>query len=277
LQEGGIHPDIIAGTSVGALVGGAFLAGHLDDLETWARALNKRRMVSYLDLALGGSGLIGGQRLGDTMASYLGDVSIEELPARFAAVCSELSTGHELWVQTGSLTDAIQASYALPGVFPPRFLHGRWLIDGALVNPVPVSVCRALGARLVIAISLHADAFGRAAVERKERFDEAASSASEEHSDKRGTWRARMMRQLFGSQGAPTPGVGNVLLASLNIVMDRLSRSRLAGDPPDVLIMPQVGHVSLLDFDRAEEAIALGYQAVEREWPRIHQALEVLA
>ncbi len=276
LREEGVHPDVICGTSVGALVGGAYLAGHLQTLEEWARSLNRRRMLGYFDLVLGGAGMIGGRRLAKTIERHLGDTRIEELPGRFAAVTSELATGHEIWVQDGSLSDAIQASYALPGVFPPVKIHRRWLIDGALVNPVPVSVCRALGARLVIAISLHADAFGKAAVRRKEEFDDVTDDVSNLLPERLSP-RKMMMRQLFGASDRPAPGVGTVMLAALNIVMDRLSRSRLAGDPPDVLVMPRCGHISLLDFDRADESIALGYEAVKAQIPLIRDAMEILA
>ncbi len=172
LEELGIKPDVIAGTSVGALVGGFWLAGHLPELEDWARSLTKRRMLGYVDFMLTGSGLMGGKRLQKTMEQYLGDMQIEDLPARFVAVTSELATGHETWLRSGHLSRSLEAAYALPGVFPPRSVDGRWLIDGALINPLPISVCRAFGARMVIAIGLHADAFGQSSVQRREKFDQ---------------------------------------------------------------------------------------------------------
>lgn len=278
LEELGIRPDVVCGTSVGALVGGFWLAGQLDGLESWARALTKRRMLGYFDLMLTGSGLMGGKRLQKTMIKYLGDIRIEELPSRFVAVTAELATGHETWLRSGNLSEAIEAAYALPGVFPPRAVDGRWLIDGALVNPLPVSVCRALGARLVIAVGLHADAFGRASAQRRERYENPEMSDGQElaRSSATGFAERLMLRKLFNASG-PTPGLGSVMLASFNIVMDRVTRSRLAGDPPDVMITPQAGHVALLDFDKAEELIALGRDAVDEEWPRIERALKFLA
>jgi len=161
LLDLGILPDIICGTSVGALVGGCYLAGHLDTLEIWARSLNKRRMLSYLDLFSGGPGLMGGKRLQKEMEKSLGGKRIEQLDRKFVAVCAELATGHEIWLQEGDLIAAIRASYALPGAFPPVKIDDRWLIDGALVDPVPVSVCRAMGARLVLGVTLNGDSFGK--------------------------------------------------------------------------------------------------------------------
>ena len=277
LQEAGIKPDIVCGTSVGALVGGFWLAGELGNLEDWARALTKRRMLAYFDLMLNGSGLMGGKRLHQAMQEFIGEKRIEELPSKFVAVTAELATGHETWIDEGSLSDAIEAAYALPGVFPPRAINGRWLIDGALVNPLPVSVCRAMGARLVIAVGLHADAFGRASVQRREKYENPELSDGRDlaATARGGVAERLMLKKLFNASG-PTPGLGSVMLASFNIIMDRMTRSRLAGDPPDVLLTPRVGHIALLDFDRADELIALGREAADEALGAIDDALKVI-
>jgi len=278
LAELGIKPDIVCGTSVGALVGGFWLAGQLPALETWARGLTRRRMLSYFDIVLGGSGLMGGHRLKKTMQKYLGDVRIEELPGQFVAVTAELATGHETWLKSGPLADAIEAAYALPGVFPPRWTDGRWLIDGALVNPLPVSVCRAMGARVVLAVGLHVDAFSRGSNHRRDRIanPELEPSARIEPSAAPGLAERLMLRKLFSPSGS-APGLGSVMLSAFNIVMDRVTRARLAGDPPDVMITPQVSHVPLLDFDRADELIRLGREATDYALPRIERAIDMLA
>ncbi len=266
LEELGAIPEILAGTSVGALVGGFWRAGRLDALEEWARSLSPTRMLSYVDVVLNGAGLMGGKRLEKALLRYLPPTEIRDLPHKFVAVTAELATGHEVWLREGDLAEAMQAAYALPGIFPPRAVDGRWLIDGALVNPLPVSACRAMGARVVIAIGLHADAFNLGVAQRRARFGEMHPSV--EHA-KGG------ITKLF--QGtASAPGVGSVMLASFNILMDRITRSRLAGEPPDVLITPQVGHISLLEFDKAEEMIALGRKAVDDARPQIEAALEYL-
>ncbi|MEL6372259.1 MAG: patatin-like phospholipase family protein [Pseudomonadota bacterium] len=279
LDRHGIKPVVIAGTSVGALVGGFWLAGKLDALEDWALSFSKRRMLSYFDLVVNGPGIIGGNRLYAAMSEYLGDTRIEDLPGRYVAVAAELASGHEAWIREGNLVDAITASYALPGVFPPRSVNGRWLIDGALVNPLPVSVCRAFDARVVLAAGLHADAFGRASTLRREKYENPnlSDTSDLEKAARGGKWNERLIiKRLFRSSGA-SPGVGSVMLASFNIVMDRITKARLAGDPPDVQILPQAGHIGLLDFDKAEELIALGEEAVDYAAPRIRQAITALA
>ncbi len=278
LEELGVRPDIISGTSVGALVGGFWLTGHLEALESWARNLTKTRMLTYFDVMLNGSGLMGGKRLEKALRRYLPSTDIEGLDQRFVAVTAELATGHEIWLMEGDLGEAIQAAYALPGVFPPRAVNGRWLIDGALVNPLPVSACRALGARIVIAIGLHADAFGQGVMQRKEKFSALRDQGGEdlEAAAKKGNLTEKLMlRRLFHASNN-TPGLGSVMLASFNILMDRITRSRLAGDPPDVLMLPQVGHIALLDFDKADELIALGREAVDRQMPELESALTYL-
>src|SRR6202012_4986321 len=155
----GIVPNVVVGTSIGAVVGGSFAAGHLDTLETWARSLQPRNVLSYLDLKLNGSGLIGGDKLAAELDISLGKTLIEELPLKFASVATEVRTGHETWLTHGRIVDAMRASYALPGIFAPVLVGERWLVDGALVNPVPVSTARALGAEIVIAANLSSDVF----------------------------------------------------------------------------------------------------------------------
>lgn len=273
----GYEPDLVVGTSVGALVGGCYLAGALDPLEAWARSLTKRRMISYFDVMLNGSGIISGGRLEKVMRRYLEGKRIETLPKPFIAVATELATGHEYWMRDGDLIDSLQASFALPGVFAPKKRQDRWLIDGALVNPLPVSVCRALGARLVIAVGCHAGAFGQAAVRRRERFGEIEFLEGQELSEASAPGPHRLiMKQIFGVNSR-SPGIGAVMLASFNIIMDRLTRARLAGDPADVTVLPNIGHVGLLDFDKADELIRAGEAAVEAELPKLEEAMMILS
>ena len=247
----------------------------MDVLEEWARNLNKLRILRYLNFKLGGGGFIGGERLITLLRDDIGDLRIEDLSPSFAAVAAELATGHEVWFRSGSLVEAMRASFAMPGVFRPVKVDGEWLVDGALVNPVPVSVCRAMGARMVIAINLNADIIGKAG-----HPDEAPRRAAElDAALPRAFWRgARVnsaVRQLFtGAQEGP--GVFGVMVSSLNIIQDRLSRSRLAGDPPDVLLAPRLGHVGLLEFDRGAESIDIAQAAVEAAMPALCDALRVL-
>lgn len=269
LDKLGIVPDMIAGTSIGALVGGFYLGGHADKLEQWARRLTKFRMLRYFNLSLGG-GMISGDKLFQEAENYIGDTAIDELAAPFVAVATDLRTGHEVWLREGRVVDAMRASLSLPGVFKPVYADGRWLLDGALVNPVPVSVCRALGAQMVIAVNLSADIMGRG---RAANGDAMTGAIGPD-----GGRSKKQPKQANGEEKpAEPPGTFDVMMESLNIVQDRIARGRLAGDPPDVSIAPRIGHIGLLDFHRADELITEGVDAVERALPEIRDAIAVFS
>ena len=245
LEEADVPVGMIAGTSIGALVGGCYLAGKLDELEEFARSLTRRRLLGLLDLNFGGNGLLGGMRLDARLRDHLEGLTFKDLPAPFVCVATEIMTGHEIWLHSGSLITAMRASYALPGVFEPVVSNGRTLVDGALVNPVPVSVCRAYEQRLVIAVNLHYDLFGRAAVVKHSAMDQSADN-DEEPVERPET---RPMRL----------GITAVMVEAFNIIQDRISRARLAGDPPDLSLFPALSQIGLTEFHRAAEAIELGY------------------
>jgi len=276
LEKEGIKPDIVCGTSIGALVGGFYLAGELDRLEEWSRDIGRGSMFRFLDLRLRGGGLISGKKLFRLIDDAVGGVSIESLPVPFAAITTELGTGHEIWLRKGPLTSAINASYALPGLFPPQNIEDRWLIDGALTNPVPVSVCRALGARLVIAVNLNADVFGMTDVGEKNIDRSTPPDVNGGGLFSRAS-PVNLLKHRFFDKSGTQPSIFGVMMSSLNIVQDRLSRSRLAGDPPDVTIAPRLAHRGLLEFDKADEMIKEGELAVERALPFLHHALNVLS
>jgi NTE family protein len=286
LCAAGIDADIIAGTSIGAVVGGCYFAGKLDELEYWARSLTKRRVLGLLDVSLGGGGLIAGSRLNHLLRHDLGPLAIEELRAPFAAVATEIGPGHEIWLTKGNLVRALRASYALPGIFEPVKIGGRWLMDGALVNPVPVSTARALGARVVIAINLNGELTGRGAVVPSHGADQEDEELPIERSIRNtalGAATSLIKRQLgfAPSKAAPrdrrVPGISTVMMDAFNITQDRISRSRLAGDPPDVMIGPRLGRIGLFDFHRAAEIIELGADATEKALDSVREAVEALA
>ena len=279
LTAAGIKPDVIAGTSMGAMVGGTYAAGRLDALESWAREITRRRVFGLLDFRLGGTGLIGGGRLARLLIDSIGSAKIEELPLRFAAIATELNTGHEIWLTRGSLVDAMRASYAMPGIFTPVKVAGRWLMDGALVNPIPVSAARALGARVVIAVNLHAEVFGRGTVIQDHGLEpELAPEIEPEAMAPAPGGIGRVFRLIRGSGAAADGprGISSVMVDAFNITQDRIARSRLAGDPPDVMVSPRLGRVGLFEFHRAEDAIRLGEEAVERALPEISEAVAAL-
>jgi NTE family protein len=278
LKKLGIVPDLIAGTSIGALVGGAYLADRLDVLERWARGLTKLKMIGYLDVRLGAGGFLAGDRLLAEMEEAFGDVDFNQLSAPFTVVATDLATGHEVWIRSGRMVDAIRASYSLPGVFSPVRVDGKWLIDGALVNPIPVSVCRAMGAQMIVAVNLHGDLIGKVRGPNQSYQTVAGFDLLKELEVLKPTdqgWRLdSFLNRMFG-RDADAPSMFGVMFSVLNIVQDRLSRSRLAGEPPDVLIVPRVGHIGLAEFHRAEESIALGEAAVDRAVNDLRDALAV--
>ena len=278
LQRNGIHPSIVAGTSIGSVVGAAYLAGKLSELEEWALSLNRYKILSYLDLRVKSAGLIGGKRLEALLAENFAGLMVEDLPCPFTTVAADLVTGHEIWIKKGSLIEAMKASFALPGVFPPVERNHRLLVDGALVNPVPISACQAQNARMTIGIDLHADIIGKAAkpgegfqtIAGFDLFNEKDVSAKQQ---KKLT--SSITKRLFRREDK-NPSLFGVMVSALNIMQDRLTRSRLAGEPPDIHIKPMIGHIGLLEFEKASELIAEGEAAAMRALPEIKAAMGVL-
>jgi NTE family protein len=277
----GIVPNVVVGTSIGAVVGGAYAAGQLDALEQWARDLQPRNILGYLDIRLNGSGLIGGDKLAAQLEAALGPTLIEELPVKFATVATEVRTGHEIWLTHGRIVNAMRASYALPGIFSPVLVGDRWLVDGALVNPVPVSAARAFGAEIVIAANLSSDVFTHSTtIYSHGPSAEVPEAVIEPAPPKRGLGKffspeRTMKREFFGGGGRP--GISSVMVDAFNIMQDRITRARLAGDPPDLLISPRVGQIGWFDFHRADELIAFGTRAAERAIDSIQEAIHILA
>jgi NTE family protein len=267
LDEAGIEVSMIAGTSIGALVGGCYLAGKLDELEEFARSLTKRRIFGLLDINFGGNGLFGGLKLDARLREHLNGARFEDLPKPFVCVASEIRTGHEIWLSSGLLITAMRASYALPGVFEPVAANGRVLVDGALVNPVPVSVCRAYEQPLVVAVNLHYDLFGRAAVIKH--------SAGELMVEQDATPASRFSAESRARESRI--GVTGVMVEAFNIIQDRISRARLAGDPPDLSLQPKLGHIGLTEFHRADEAIRIGYETTKAQLADLQRLQTVLA
>jgi NTE family protein len=276
----GIVPSVVVGTSIGAVVGGAYAAGHLDTLEEWARRLQPRNILGYLDIRLNGSGLIGGDKLASQLEAAIGPILIEDLPLKFATVATEVRTGHEIWLTHGRMVDAMRASYALPGIFAPVLVGDRWLVDGALVNPVPVSAARALGAEIVIAANLSSDVFTHSTtIYSHGPAADAPEAVIEPAPPKRGFGKLfsperTMKREFFGSSGRP--GISTIMVDAFNIMQDRITRARLAGDPPDMLITPRVGQIGWFDFHRADDLIAFGTRAAERAIDSIQEAIHIL-
>ena len=280
LEDAGIKADIIAGASVGSLVGAAHASRQLDTLESWIMGLTKRDVWGLLDTAFSRGGVMGGNKLMRAIGEQIKDFNIEELPIPFGAVAADLHTGQEIWLQEGSMLNSVRASSGLPGLFSPMLYQRRWMIDGGVVNPVPISLCRALGADYVIAVNLNAH-YGKPTRFNKLQTPKAKPDGEQEpEQTSEGGWASRerwveMMDGLMNTfrsdqqdnQDQPDnnpPGLFDVIAGSVNIMQDRITRSRIAGEPPNIMLNPNLGHFQLMDFHRAAEAIEVGRTVVQR-------------
>jgi NTE family protein len=276
LAERGLRPDVVTGASVGALVGAAYAAGRLADLERWVCTLTQRDVWRLVDTTFRGGGVMTGNRLMEAIAGQIGNLPVESLPVRFGAVATDLYTGEEVWLREGPFMTAVRASSGVPGLFAPHWLDGRWLIDGGVVNPVPVSLCRALGAELVIAVDLSRPvtwaAMRAGAREAQERTppESAGGEASAEGTAILRRWSGLVdgLVESFRSRRSE-PGLVEVMTSAVNIMQDRITRSRLALDPAELVLRPDLGDFQLMDFHRAPEAIEVGRAHVERVAPQL--------
>jgi NTE family protein len=267
LEERGIKVDLICGTSIGALVGAVYASGQLQQLEDWVTSLVWSKVVRLMDLTWKG-GLIRGQRLFNLLRTTFRDVDIAELATPFGAVATELSSGREIWLRQGKLLDVVRASCAMPGLFTPVVHGDTVLVDGGLVNPVPVSMCRALGAELVIAVDL---SWGKLGPYRNIARELPARPQEP-------SWFGRLTNSWLGAvpkkDGEPRiPSIFEVFNTALDIVEQRVARSRLAGEPADVLITPLLPDFGTMEYHRAAEAIVEGRAAVERMMPLIQRVI----
>jgi NTE family protein len=275
LADAGIRPDLVCGTSIGALVGAAYVGDELDRLETWVRSLRLQTVVSFLDFSLSG-GLIKGDRLIEFFRAHFVDRDIGALARPFGSVATDLRRGREVWLREGRVTDAVRASIALPGLFTPAQRDGSWLVDGGLVNPVPVSLCRAMGADLVIAVDLNADLLGRHLKPKPPKASRAP--AATEPDTRTDSVMARIQNGisqlgLNHDDGPKPPAMLDVLASSINIMQVLITRSRLAGEPADVMITPLLADLDLMDFHRGSVAIDAGRRAVEFVLPQLQARL----
>ncbi|MBW3533361.1 MULTISPECIES: patatin-like phospholipase RssA [Shewanella] len=279
----GIKPDKVAGCSVGALVGAAYAHDHLPELEKWVRGFSSWDVLGLMDIRWRKGGLIGGDKVFDVLHARIGDVNIENLNRPFAAVATDLYSGQEIWFTEGDLRQAVRASCSMPGILAPVRQGDRWLVDGAVVNPVPVSVSRAMGVDVVIAVDLYGYHSGRIQVLPVNMTSQRTVQAEMDMPARqetgfmdlfaRGRDYVSNLTDKFSLGTKSNPGMIAVMSQSMGILEQRHKRARLMGDPPDICIVPEVGNIGTMEFHRADEAIAAGEAAVEKVAHLIEAAL----
>lgn len=275
LHAQGIFPDIVCGTSIGSLVGASYVSNTLADLKQWVCSLTKFETARFFEINSSMNGFVNTERLHHFLNKYVAsdNALIEDLAKRYASVATELETGREVWLTKGPVLEAVWSSISLPGLFPAIKNNNKWLVDGGLVNPVPVSVCRALGADVVIAVNLNGNIVGK-------HFEKSKPVAQQEPQGVVGKL-TDLVTEYTASMFSSTkdedqpPNLFEAIAGSVNITQDRITRSRMAGDPPDILLTPKLSHIGLLEFYRASEAILEGKECVQRMMPMIQHILSL--
>ena len=272
LTDQGIVPDIVCGTSIGSLVGASYVSNNLEKLEEWVCSLTKFETARFFEINISLNGFVNTERLHYFLNEYVASDNsvIEELAIQYATVATDLETGREVWLTKGSVIEAVWSSISLPGLFPAIKNNNKWLVDGGLVNPVPVSVCRALGADIVIAVNLNGDVVGKHFHKPKNIIKQDIGVVGKI---------TDLVTEYTASVFSTTkvkdkpPSLFEAIAGSVNITQDRITRSRMAGDPPDILLSPKLSHIGLLEFYRGDEAISEGKKCVQRMLPEIQHVL----
>lgn len=298
LEEMGVQIDIVTGCSIGSYVGASYASGKLAQLAEWVESLTEWQVFALMGVGFQKGGLVSGQKVFKALQENYSFDTFEELNKPFAAVATDLYSGREVNFTSGSVIEAVKASCAIPGLFPPLLFNNRWLVDGGVVNPVPVNMCRMLGADIVIAVNLSADFRPQSLV--TSQIDHGNNQKKTSEFFKRSQ---QQIQQWFKKSGdievkgqeflneeclemlkptnvdqqtlenvqsddhieePPAPSIINTLTGSLDILSARVTRSRLAGDPPDILIEPQLRDFSMMEFYRATELIEHGRASVQR-------------
>ena len=281
LEEMGVRINMVAGTSIGSLVGAGYASGRLAEIEDWVVNMGRWEVWNLLDFGFNQGGLIGGENVFNEAREQFGAKQIEDLPITYGAVATDLYSGREIWLRKGDLYDASRASCAMPGILAPMAVDGRWLIDGGLVNPVPVSLCRALGADFVIAVHLNSQLNSKVIEQRGRNIPpqtEAEQAQKQQLANKHkhdesgffeNFWSSSQhyfdnIKDRFKANPHKPPGMFSVMSSSIDIMQERITKARMAGDPPDILVQPKLGHIGIMEFDRGNEGIDIGYETTHR-------------
>ncbi len=286
LTEAGIQVDYVAGTSIGALVGAAYATDTIEVLEEWALQLEWKQILSFMDVVLPKSGLIDGKKIAGLIRQHIHVKNIEELPLPFSAIATDLRMGQEVVLRKGDIIEAVRASISLPGIFTPVEKDHAFLIDGGLVNPLPVSTARDMGADFVIAVDLNSDVLPKKRIPPPLSTGNRSIPSRIRHGLGVGAAHplALSLRKRISSLDLSvvmqiktwlepnlSPDIFEVMSTSIRIMQTQVTKSNLQANPPDLLIQPKLGHINLMEFHRAEEAIAEGYRAAKsqlEDWPQ---------
>ncbi len=276
LTEQGVVPDIICGTSIGSLVGASYVSNNLKKLEEWVCSLTRFKTARFFEINSSLNGFVNIEKLHNFLKKYVADENavIDMLDRQYATVATDLETGREVWLTKGTVLEAVWASISLPGLFPAIKNNNKWLVDGGLVNPVPVSVCRALGADIVIAVNLNGNIIGKHSQKAKKKIIKKETGVVNRITDLVAEYTASVFPAK--KEEKPPPGLFEAIAGSINITQDRITRSRMAGDPPDILLSPKLSNIGLLEFYRAKEAIDEGRECVQRMLPEIQHVLSTV-
>ncbi|WP_404402665.1 patatin-like phospholipase RssA [Idiomarina seosinensis] len=290
LEEMGVRINVVAGTSIGSLVGAGYASGRLAEIEEWVCEMGRWEVWNLLDFGFNQGGLIGGEKVFNKAREQFGAKNIEDLPMTYGAVATDLYSGREMWLRKGDLYDVSRASCAMPGVLAPAAINGRWLIDGGLVNPVPVSLCRALDADFVIAVHLNSQLTSKALEQRGRNIppqtetEQVQRQPEIENNDETGfldNLRSsgqhyfETVKDRFRANPHKPPGMFSVMSSAIDIMQERITKTRMAGDPPDILIQPKLGHIGIMEFQRGNEAIDIGYETTHRMRDLIMDEIEL--
>jgi NTE family protein len=279
LNELGVRPDVIAGTSIGSIAAALYASDSLDTMEDLATQLDWKQVAQlFLEVNLPRSGLLTGKNFMRLLKSIIPIHTISGLRIPYAAVATDLETEKEVIIRSGKLFDAIRASIGIPGIFAPTCLDGRHLVDGGLVNPLPVSACRAMGADFVIAVDINL----RVPTAKRKPIKKPRASVPPPRITKLLESLSTLMTQRPAAANrwkspkkeAPDAlSIFDVLTRSFRLVENQITRNELKVNPPDILIQPAVGDIMTLEFQRGREAIAAGRRAVDEVMPQLQQLL----
>ena len=283
LEEAGVPVHVIAGCSVGAYIGAIYASGGLASLKAFILRMDGEKMFSYFDVVLPRSGLLdGSKKLREFLSGHTDVETFEELAIPLKMVATDLESGDKVVMDSGNLFRALRASLSMPGLFAPIRVKGRWLVDGGLVDPVPVGVARAMGADVVIASDLNSGLVSRSQRDRlannadamaspPEYRNEMARKLSDHYAEAESTFTDKIKALLKIDN--TTPDIMETVSGAIGIMQERITRINLAVEPPDILIQPRLGEMKMMDFGEVDKAIEEGYQGVKEHLEDIQMLL----